>query len=154
MRLFKDNTLVADIRPGKNYFVLWPLFEEEKTRNIMELKKKTLKLTKNIPVLCTTGNPIPYALVLKRDLTVREACYCLRNLMGFNLNLSLEEYDTEEERNDYRQEITKAFNKYLRGTCDWSSLCDATYCYDDDDMGPSIACHLYVIEYLIKKEII
>ena len=28
MRLFKNNTLVADIRPGKNYFVLWPLVEE------------------------------------------------------------------------------------------------------------------------------
>ena len=119
-----------------------------------EIKKKTLKLNKNIPVLCTTGNPIPYALVLKRDLTIKEACHCLRNLMGFDLNLSLDGFETNEERNDYRKEVTKTFNGYLNGKCDWSSLCDATYCYDYDDMGPSIACHLYVLEYLIKKEII
>ena len=119
-----------------------------------EIKKKTLKLNKNIPVLCTTGNSIPYALVLKRDLTIKEACHCLRNLMGFNLNLSLDEFETNEERDDYRKEVTKHFNDYLKGKCDWSYLCEATYCYDDDNMGPSIACHLYVLEYLIKKEII
>lgn len=119
-----------------------------------EIKKKTLKLNKNISVLCTTGNPIPYALVLKRDLTVREACHCLRNLMGFDLNLSLDEFETNEERNDYINEVTEYFNDYLKGKCDWSSLCDATYCYDYDSEGISMACHLYVLEYLIKKDII
>lgn len=119
-----------------------------------EIKKKTLKLNKNIPVLCTTANSIPHALVLKRDLTVREACHCLRNLMGFNFDLSLDDFETKEERDDFRNDITDSFNKYLRGKCDWASLCDATYCYDEDDMGPSISCHLYVLEYLIKKEII
>lgn len=119
----------------------------------MEIKKKTIKLNKNVPVLCTTGNPIPYALVLKRDLTVREACHCLRNLMGFNLDLCIEEFESKEERNDFRKEITAAFNGYLKGQYDWSSLCDATYCYDDDQ-GPSIACHLSILEYLIKKSIV
>lgn len=37
---------------------------------MVEIKKKTLKLNKNVPVLCTTGNSIPYALVLKRDLNI------------------------------------------------------------------------------------
>lgn len=120
----------------------------------MEIKKKTIKLNKNVPVLCTTGNPIPYALVLKRDLTVREACHCLRNLMGFNLSLCIEEFESKEERDDFRKDITAAFNKYLKGQRDWSSLCDATYCYDDDDQDPSIACHLSVLEYLIKKGIV
>lgn len=120
----------------------------------MDVKKKTLKLSKNIPVLCTQGNPIPYALVLKRDATIREACYCLRNIMGFNLNLSLGEYDTREEKDDYRKSVTKCFNDYLKGKADWSGLCEETYCYDDDYMGVSIACHLSVLEYLIKKGIV
>ena len=120
----------------------------------MEIKKKTLKLDTNIPVLCTTGNPIPYALVLKRDATVREACHCLRNLMGFYLDLSLDDFETREERDDFRKDITVAFNNYLKGKMEWCELCDATYCYDEDDLGPSIACHLYVLEYLIKKGII
>ena len=49
--------------------------------------------------------------------------------------------------------LTVAFNNYLKGKMEWC-VCDATYCYDEDDLGPSIACHLYVLEYLIKKGII
>ena len=74
--------------------------------------------------------------------------------MGFDIDLTIDESESNEEKNDFRQDITQHFNDYLKGKCDWASLCDATYCYDDDDMGPSIACHLYVLEYLIKKEII
>lgn len=121
---------------------------------MVKLKKKTLKIEKNIPVICTTGNSIPHALVLKRDATVREACHCLRNLMGFDLNLSLDEYDTNEEKDDYRKTVTKSFNDYLKGNIEWRVLCEDTFCYDDDDLGPSIACHIYVLEYLIKKGII
>lgn len=118
------------------------------------MKKKTLKLNKNIPVICTAGNPIPYALVLKRDLTVREACHCLRNIMGFDIDLSIDEFETREERDDFRREITEVFNDYLRGKSDWSSLCDITYCYDYDGEGLPIACILYLMEYLIKKGIV
>ena len=74
--------------------------------------------------------------------------------MGFDIDLSIDEFETREERDDFRKDITVAFNNYLKGNMEWCGLCDATYCYDEDDLGPSIACHLYVLEYLIKKGII
>lgn len=120
----------------------------------MEIKKKKIKINKNINVLCSTANPIPFGLELKRDLTIKEACYCLKNIMGFNIQLSFDEFESKEELNEYKEEITKELNDYLKGKSDWGTLCETTYCYDYDNMGISIACHLYVLSYLIKKGII
>ena len=118
------------------------------------LKEKTLKINKDITVICTKHSQIPHGLKLKRDATKREAVYCLKNIMGFNLDLSLDDCETNQEKDSYKNDITIAFNEYLKGHIEWCVLCEETFCYDEDGLGPSIACHLYLIQYLIKKEII
>lgn len=45
-------------------------------------------------------------------------------------------------------------NNYIKGDIGWSTLCDEAYCYDDDEMGPSVASCLKLTEYLQQKGIV
>lgn len=45
-------------------------------------------------------------------------------------------------------------NNYIKGDIGWRTLCDETYCYDDDEMGPSVASCLKLTEYLQQKGIV
>ena len=92
-------------------------------------------------------------LVLKRKVTTREACHIYRNIFLFDIDLSLNESDAEEKK-EYYTAITKAMNNYIKGDIGWNTLCDETYCYDDDEMGPSIASCLKLTEYLQQKGIV
>lgn len=94
-----------------------------------------------------------YGLQMNRDLTVKEACHIYRNIFLFNIDLSLNESDAEEKK-EYYAEITAAMNNYIKGDIGWSELCDATYCYDDEEMGPSVASCLKLTEYLQQKGIV
>ena len=119
------------------------------------LKEKKIKINNDFTVISTKNNPIPHALKLKRDATMRESIHCLKNIMGFNLDLVLDDCESNDEKYDYKNDITIAFNDYIKGNIEWSVLCENTFCYDYDDVGgASIACHIYLIQYLIKKEII
>ena len=118
----------------------------------MELKRK-IKLKPVTAFRRSEDNPYMYGLSMKRDLTTREACHIYRNIFLFDIDLSLDEYDTEEKK-EYYAEITKAMNNYIKGDIGWSMLCDETYCYDDDEMGPSVASCLKLTEYLQKKNIV
>ena len=118
----------------------------------MELKRK-IKLKPVTAFRRSENNPYMYGLSMKRDLTTREACHIYRNIFLFDIDLSLDEYDAEEKK-DYYTEITKAMNNYIKGDIGWSTLCDETYCYDDDEMGPSVASCLKLTEYLQKKNIV
>lgn len=94
-------------------------------------------------------------LVMKRDVTTREACHTYREIFLFDIDLSLDDFEDREEKNYFYKDITEKMNDYIKGDVAWNDLCDATYCYDeDDDSGPSIASHLKLVEYLQKKEII
>lgn len=117
-------------------------------------KNKKLKISKDITTICTDGNPIPFGIKMKRDLTIKEACHCFRNILGFDINLSMEEFDDREMLNEYRQSITDILNAYVKGDADYNALCEETYCYDEDNIGISFANHLYLLEYLIKKDIV
>jgi hypothetical protein len=123
--------------------------------NIMEkdiIKKITLK-----PVKCirqSKENPYMRGLVMKRDLTTREACYIYRNIFLFDLDLSLDDFDDKDEKDYFYNDITDKMNSYIKGDVGWNDLCEATYCYDDDDYGASVACHLKLVEYLQKREVI
>ena len=118
-----------------------------------EIKVKiTLK-----PVKCirqSKQNPYMRGLVMKRDLTVREACHIYRNIFLFDIDLSLDDSESKEERDAFYQDITKIMNGYIKGNRSWHDLCEATYCYDDDDDGASVASHLKLVEYLQKKGVI
>ena len=122
------------------------------------IKRITLK-----PVRCirqSANNPYMRGLVMKRDLTTREACHIYRNIFLFNIDLALNDYDYEgaegaEEKRQYYKDITDIMNAYIKGDADWSRLCDETYCYDDDETGGvSIAAHLKLVEYLQSREVI
>jgi hypothetical protein len=119
-------------------------------------KEITYRITLN-PIKCirqSRNNPYMRGLVMKRDLTTREACHIYRNIFLFNLDLSLSDFDSKEEKDDFYKDITEKMNYYIKGDVCWNDLCDATYCYDDDERGPSIASHLKLVEYLQKKGVI
>ena len=118
----------------------------------MELKRK-IKLNPVVAFRRSKQNPYMYGLLMKRDLTVKEACHIYRNIFLFNIDLSLDESDAEEKK-EYYIAITKAMNNYIKGDIGWSTLCDETYCYDDDEMGPSVASCLKLTEYLQQKGIV
>lgn len=116
------------------------------------IKKITLKPIKVIRQ--SANNPYMRGLVTKRDLTTREACHIYREIYLFNLDLSLDDYKSKEERNDFYKDITKSMNDYIKGDCSWNDLCEATCCYDDDKDGTSIASQIKLVEYLQKKGVV
>jgi len=118
------------------------------------IKRITLKPVKVIRQ--SESNPYMRGLVTKRNLTVREACHIYREIFLFDLDYSLGDFETKEEKDFFYKDITDTLNNYLKGDVGFNALCDATYCYnqDDDDSGLSIACHLKLVEYLQKKSVI
>lgn len=116
------------------------------------IKKITLKPVKVIRQ--SANNPYMRGLVTKRDLTTREACHIYREIYLFNLDLSLKDFDCREERNYFYKDITEKMNSYIKGDVCWNDLCEATYCYDDDESGASIASQLKLVEYLQKRGVI
>jgi hypothetical protein len=104
----------------------------------------------------SANNPYMRGLVTKRDLTTRESCHIYREIFLFDLDLSLDDFESREEKEYFYKEITEKMNLYIKGDIGWNGLCDATYCYEDpdDDRGPSIASHLKLVEYLQKKGVI
>lgn len=114
--------------------------------------KITLKPVKVIRQ--SKNNPYMRGLVINRDLTTREACYIYRNIFLFNLDLSLDDFGSKAEKEYFYDDITEKMNRYLKGEVGWGDLCNATYCYDDDDDGASIASHIKLVEYLQKKGVI
>jgi hypothetical protein len=118
------------------------------------IKKITLK-----PIKCirqSANNPYMHGLVMKRDLTTREACHIYREIYLFNLDLSLEDFDNREEKECFYKDITETMNSYIKGDIGWDVLCRATNCcnYDDDESGASIASQLKLVEYLQKRGVI
>ena len=117
------------------------------------IKKITLK-----PIKCirqSENNPYMRGLVMKRDLTVREACHIYREIFLFDLDYSLSDFENKDEKDYFYKDITNTLNDYIKGDVGYNALCDATYCYDqDDDRGLSIACHLKLVEYLQKRQVI
>lgn len=122
------------------------------------MEQKIIKRIVLKPIKCirqSAGNPYMRGLVMKRDLTTREACYIYREIYLFNLDLSLDDFESKEERDNFYKDITQTMNDYIKGDCSWNDLCEATYCYDDDDeSGTSIASQLKLVEYLQKKGVI
>lgn len=117
------------------------------------IKTITLKPIKAIRE--SKNNPYMRGLVMKRDLTTREACHIYRNIFLFNIDLSLDDFESKSEKEFFYEEITEAMNRYIKGEVEWDRLMDVTYCYDEDgDYGPSIAAHLKLAEYLQKKGVI
>ena len=115
---------------------------------------KTIKLNPVKVIRQSKENPYIRGLVMKRNLTVREACHVYRNIFLFDLDLSLADFETKEERDYFYKDITNTLNNYIKGEVGYRDLCDVTYCYDDDDFGISIGAHIKLVEYLQKVGVI
>lgn len=122
------------------------------------MEKKIIKRIVLKPIKAirqSANNPYMRGLVTKRDLTTREACHIYREIYLFNLDHSLDDFESKEERDNFYKDITRTMNDYITGDCSWNDLCEATYCYDDhDSTGASIASQLKLAEYLQKKGVI
>lgn len=78
-----------------------------------------------------------------------------RNIFLFDLDLSIDDFDCKEEKDYFYNDITEKMNSYIKGDVGWNDLCEATYCWSDyDDGGASVACHIKLVEYLQKREVI
>lgn len=115
---------------------------------------KTITLRPVRVIRQSKQNPYMRGLVLKREVTTREACHIYRNIFLFDIDLSLNDMEDKEEKDYFYSDITEKMNEYLKGNADWGSLCEATYCYDDDETGASVASHLKLVEYLQKRGIV
>lgn len=116
----------------------------------MEEKQRKLKLNP-ITVNYSSGNRIPSSVKVKRKATIREAMFICREILGFDLNLSLSEMDAVE-KDEFRQDVTRALNGFLDGG-DWSCLCDACQCWDDVD-AINFAPFLWMVSYCQEKGIL
>ena len=120
-------------------------------------KEKIIKRIALKPIKCirqSENNPYMRGLVVKRDLTTREACHIYRNIYLFDLDLSLNDFDDKDEKDYFYKDITEKMNLYIKGDVSWNDLCEATYCYDDDERGASIAAQLKCAEYLQSRGVI
>lgn len=103
---------------------------------------------------------------LKREPTWEETSYCLSEILGFDLDYAFEldkpdeEFAEPDEMEDYldevkkeKEDIQKYFIDFIQGKCEWHSLCDVVYCYDDiDDF--TIGIFAYLLKYLEDNGII
>lgn len=116
---------------------------------------KTIKLNSPIKAIRQSRhNPYMRGLVMKRELTTREACHIYRDIFLFNLDLAISECFDKDEKTEFYKDITEELDLYIKGEASWNALCDVTGCYADDDDTPSIAAHLKLAEYLQQREII
>lgn len=119
------------------------------------METKTLYRTislKPVKVMYTSGNRIPQFVKMKREATTREALHILRNILGFNIDYVFEDCENEEEKAMTRKEFTDALNGFLKGG-DYARLCEDTYCYDEDPIGPAYAPFLWMVSYCQEKGI-
>ena len=100
-------------------------------------------------------NGFPKGFVLKREPTIREAMHIIRNILGFNIALNLEDwFDDKLEQVDYRKQCRFILTEFLKGDCDWPCLCNETQCYDDDETGFPMASAFPLVVYLKYRGII
>lgn len=97
------------------------------------------------------ANGFPKGLILKRELTIRECRYIMRNLLGIEIS-TLEDCYDREEYSDYNNELQTNVNSWLVGNVDDSSIME--YAYDCSDESIGIMNLIPIILYLKKHEVI
>lgn len=93
------------------------------------------KLNIGIVSLTMASNGFPKGFILKREPTVSETMHILQKILGFANEDYKDWFDSEEEREDYRERCMIILTSFLKGGCDWPCLCSETHCYDDDETG-------------------
>ena len=116
-------------------------------------KTKTKKFNLGTVEVKLACNGYAEGLVLQRDLTQKEAMYVADKLLGYNLDLWLDDCDDAEERRDFKKRLTEDVNGMLKGEVEehWFNNEYAPDCYDEPI---PVMLFLPVIAYLKKKKII
>lgn len=96
---------------------------------------------------------------IKREPSWDETLYCLNEILGFDVDFTLEEVGEFDDENgdelveDEKKDIQKTFVDFIKGDADWHWLCDTLYCYDDIDSF-TIGNFAYLIKHLEEKGIV
>ena len=103
-----------------------------------------------IKCIGTSKNRID-GLVLKRNVTIREAKYILVNILGIEL-LTKDDFENLEEYQEQNQEYTRVVNDWLSGKTDDTAIMEFAYDCSDDAIG--IFNLIAIIYYLKKRNVI
>lgn len=93
------------------------------------------------------ANGFPKGLILKRELTIRECRYILRNLLGIEIQTKEDCYDAEEYK-EYNEEIKHNVNEWLKGDFDDYAIMEFAYDCSDESIG---IMNLIPILFYLKK---
>lgn len=84
-------------------------------------------------------------------MTLREAKYILRVLLGININCNTD-FDCIEDRKQYNEDLLSCVNDWLKGDCQDNSISE--YAGDCMDEPIGIWNAFKIAQYLSKKKII
>ena len=113
------------------------------------MKKITTIQLQAVKVL--TPNGFSHGLVLKRPVTTREAKYIMRNILGIDVN-GRDCFESQEEYEEYNNELTQNFNDWLNGDTDDQCIMD--YAFDCSDEPIGLFNAFKMAEYLQKRGVI
>lgn len=103
-----------------------------------------------IKYIGTSKNRID-GLVLKRNVTIREAKYILTNILGIELQTK-DDFEDLEEYQEQNQEYTRVVNDWLSGKTDDTAIMEFAWDCSDDPIG--IFNLIAIIYYLKKRNVI
>ena len=123
---------------------------DESEKDCRQIRKKKFNVG-TVVMEIPKGDYIPKGLVLKRELTIRECRYIMRNLLMIEINSEEDCYDSEEYK-EYNSELQKVVNDWLRGEAEDYSIME--YAYDCSDEPIGVMNLIPILMYLKKREII
>ena len=92
--------------------------------------------------------------ILKRELTYKECAHITRDLLGIDFSLILDDLDSKEDKDDYKEELIEDVTFLLNGKMADADFLNALDCDAMDDEGLGIWCAFPIITYLQKIEAI
>src|SRR5574344_383358 len=110
--------------------------------------KKRKVIIKPFQMICDSFDR---GFVMNRDVTLREAKYILKTLLGIDIN-DKDCFDDIEEYKEYNEDLLDSMNGWLKGNRDDSSIME----YAGDCSGEPIGIWnaFKIAQYLSKKKII
>ena len=123
---------------------------DESEKDCRQIRKKKFNVG-TVVMEIPKGDYIPKGLVLKRELTIRECRYIMRNLLMIEINSEEDCYDSEEYK-EYNSELQKVVNDWLRGEAEDYSIMEYAYHCSDQTIG--VMTLIPILMYLKKREII
>lgn len=113
------------------------------------MKKITIIQLQSIKVL--TPNGFSHGLMTRRPASTREVRHIMRNIFGIDIN-DRDCFESQEEYNEYNNELTQDFNDWLNGDADDEIIMGYAYDCSNEQIGLFNAFKM--AEYLQKRGVI